>query len=363
MHEFHVTQKSIGLVPILTLSGYAIGLLLLVPLGDMIERKKTILISLALAFIALILVASAVNFQMLLVSSLLLGIFSCVPQLLIPFAAHLANPSERGRVVGKVMSGLLIGILLSRTLAGQIDAWFNWRMIYWLATVFMVIIWILLFKLLPENKSSFEGNYPDLLKSLVQLIKAYPSLRESAIIGALLFASLNAFWSTLIFILKVPPYHYGAQTAGYFGLLGAAGALCAPFVGKLADKKGPRIIIGYGILIEIISFLILMFFGLHLLGLIVFVVLMDLAQQSVHISNQTKVFALDPQARSRLNTVYMFTAFCGSAIGSAIGAYAFSIAGLTGIAMSGIIFLLMALGTFWFFSRQAKAPYIQALNV
>ncbi len=363
MHEFHVTQKTIGLIPIVTLFGYAIGLLLLVPLGDMLERKKTILISLALAFLALILVAVSVNLLMLLISSFLLGVFSCVPQLLIPFAAHLANPAERGKVVGKVMSGLLIGILLSRTLAGQIDFWFSWRMIYWLATLFMVIIWVVLFKLLPENKPTFQGNYSDLLKSLIDLIKTYPSLRESAIIGALLFAALNAFWSTLVFVLKIPPYHYGAQTAGLFGLLGAAGALCAPFVGKLADKKGPKLIIGTGIILELVSFLMLLFFGLHLTAMIAFVLLMDLAQQSVHISNQTKVFALNQEARSRLNTVYMFTAFCGSAIGSAIGSYAFSIAGLTGIAGSGILFLIIAFITFFYYSANSvKRGYHKLIN-
>lgn len=354
MHEFHVTQRTVGLVPIVTLFGYAIGLLLLVPLGDMIERKKTILISLALAAIALILVAVSVNLPMLIISSLLVGIFSVVPQLLIPFAAHLANPAERGKVVGMVMSGLLIGILLSRTLAGQIDAWSNWRVVYWFAAGFMVLIWIMLFKLLPQNKSDFQGSYADLLKSLGKLIKEYPSLRESAIIGALLFATLNAFWATLIFVLKVPPYHYGAQTAGYFGLLGAAGALFAPLVGKMVDKSGPRMIIGTGMVIEIISFIVLFFFGYHLAALIAFVLLMDLAQQSIHISNQTKVFALDPAARSRLNTVYMFSAFVGSGTGSAIGSLAFSTAGLAGVAGCGIVFLLTALSVFAFYSRKAS---------
>ncbi len=353
MREFHVSQKTVGTIPIFTQLGYALGLLLIVPLGDMIERKKTILISLALALVMLVVVAVSPNMTILIISSLFLGIFSVVPQLLIPFAAHLANPAERGKVVGTVMSGLLLGILLSRTLAGQVEAHFGWRMIYWIATGFMVIIWTGLYFLLPTNQSSFEGSYGSLLKSIVQLIKDYPSLRESAIIGALLFGALNLFWSTLVFVLKAPPYQYSTETVGWFGLLGAVGALGAPVFGRMADKKGPRTVIFIGIGIELISFIILFFFGFQLAGMVIFVVLMDLGQQSAHISNQTKVFALNPAARNRLNTVYMFTAFSGAATGSAIGSFAFATQGLRGICIGGFLLLLAAMGVFLYYSKRS----------
>lgn len=351
---FHASQNLIGLVPLVTVLGYGFGLLFVVPLGDMMEKKKTILISLSMAFIFLLLVSFSVNLLMLLLSSFFLGVFSVVPQLIIPFAAHLAAPQERGKVVGTVMSGLLIGILLSRTLAGFMDIHGGWRMVYFMASGLMVLLFWGLWKGLPEYKPSFQGHYGDLLISVWEIAKKYPSLRESAGIGFFLFAALNLFWSTLVFILKIPPYHYGADTAGLFGLIGAAGALAAPLFGRFSDKRGPRPVIILGIILESISFILLYFFGLHIGILILFVFLMDLGQQGTHISNQTKIFNLDPEARSRLNTVYMFTAFMGGALGSGLGATALSFGGLRGLSLAGFSLVILALLSFLFLGKMAN---------
>jgi len=359
LKTFHSSQKEIGWVPLLTVLGYGFGLLFVVPLGDMMEKKITILLSLVLAFIFLLLVSFSVNLTMLLVSSFFLGVFSVVPQLIIPFAAHLAAPGERGKVVGTIMSGLLIGILLSRTLAGFIDVHGGWRIVYLMAAAFMILLFLGLWKGLPNYKPEFQGHYGDLLISVWKIAIQYPSLRESAGIGFFLFAALNLFWSTLIFILKIPPYHFEADTAGLFGLIGAAGALAAPIFGRISDAKGPRPVIIMGIILEFISFILLYLFGSHLFILILFVFLMDLGQQGTHISNQTKIFSLDPAARSRINTVYMFTAFMGGALGSGLGATALAYEGLKGLSIAGFSLVILALTCFLGLGKRSEKNSIK----
>jgi predicted MFS family arabinose efflux permease len=363
LKTFHASQKEIGMVPLCTVLGYGFGLLFVVPLGDMMEKKRTILQSLVLAFIFLLLVCFSVNLTMLLISSFFLGVFSIIPQLLIPFAAHLAKPEERGKVVGTVMSGLLIGILLSRTLAGFIDIHGGWRIVYGMASVFMVILFLGLWKGLPSYTPEFKGHYGDLLISVWEMAKKYPSLRESAGIGFFLFAALNLFWSTLIFILKIPPYHFDADTAGLFGLIGAAGALAAPIFGRITDRRGTRPVIILGIVLEFISFILLYALGMHLWILIVFVFLMDLGQQGTHISNQTRIFSLDPNARSRVNTVYMFTAFMGGALGSGLGATALSMGGLKGISLAGLALVMMALICFLLLGRVKQKSNLVPMEI
>jgi len=363
MKDFQLSQQAIGWVPILTLLGYSLGLLWVVPLGDMLEKKITILVCLSIAMVFLIFIGLSQNPWELFLSSLGLGIFSVTPQLMIPFAAQLSRGKDSGKVVGFLMSGLLVGILLSRTFSGWIGLHMGWRWVYFIAAfLIFILIWILYFRL-PQFKPEYLGNYQELFGSLFQLIRKYPSLRESAMIGFFLFAAFNLFWSTLVFILKTPPYHYGSDMAGYFGLIGAAGAIFAPILGKLADQKGPRFIIGLGILLEILSFFLLWLGGNYFPALILFVVLMDLAQQGSHISNQSKVFKLDPESRSRMNTIYMFSAFIGGSMGSAIGSWAFSHFGLKGLAGSGMGLVFLALIIFsmkrfsnpWLLSRKVDS--------
>jgi len=341
---FHLSEQTAGLLTVITQAGYALGLLFAVPLSDMLERKRLIIFCIIMAGVMLVVVASAPNFSILCIASCLMGFFSMVPQMLIPFAANLAGDAERGRIVGTVMSGLLIGILLSRTLAGFVGAFFGWRMIYWIAAVLMIIIAFILRSLLPLSKGSYNGSYVALMRSILDLVGEYPELRSSALIGACLFAALNLFWTNLSFLLATPPYHYGADTVGLFGLLGAGGALAAPLFGKLSDQAGSQRIIYIGIGLEMISFLILLFAGFYLVALIAFVILVDLAQQMSHISNQTRVFSLQQDARSRLNTVYMFSSFMGAAFGSALGSYAWKEGRLVGICITAFLLLVVAMG-------------------
>jgi predicted MFS family arabinose efflux permease len=341
--QFNSSIREIGFIPMFTQIGYALGMLLFVPLGDMVERRRLILLMLGAVACALCLAALSPNLVWLIASSLLIGVTTIVPQLLVPFAAQMARPSERGRVVGSVMSGLLIGILLARTVSGFIGAQLGWRAMYWMAAALMVLLTILLAMLLPRSEPTFTGSYKELMRSLIELIKEEPSLREAAIIGAMLFAAFSAFWTTLVFLLEQPPFYYGSQAAGLFGLVGAAGALGASLAGQIVDRRSPKRILGLAILITIASFIIFWLLGQSLFGLIVGVVLMDLGVQGGNVSNQTRIYSLSSNAHNRLNTVYMVTYFVGGAAGSSLGAWSWSVARWGGVCLTGLIFLVLAL--------------------
>jgi predicted MFS family arabinose efflux permease len=317
--EFHITSAQAGHTSYLTQAGYAAGLLFLVPLGDMFERKKQIILTTVLAVISLIAAAISPAFWILEIACFLIGFSSCVPQLILPLAAHLSSAKQRGRVIGTVMSGLLIGILVSRTVSGFIGELYGWRIIFWIAAFICTIIIGLIYYRFPKNFPDFEGGYKKLMGSLITLIKQEPVLRESSIINFFVFMIFGAFWTNMVLLLAQQPYHFESDKIGLFGLVGAIGAFTAPIIGKLGDKGNPRIAIGYGLLILLLSQIVFYFFSNQLFIFIGGIILLEMGQQAVHISNQTRVYALDPAARNRLNTVLMTMSFIGASLGSAIG--------------------------------------------
>lgn len=326
----------------LTQLGYGLGLFLLVPLGDMIERRKLITVMLVLAGCALSVMAISPNTAVLYVISLAVGLASVVPQMIVPFAADLAQTKERGRVIGKVMSGLLIGILLARTFSGFVGAGLGWRTVYWIAAGLMLLLAVLVARLFPQSVPAESGlSYRQVLASLGTLIKEQPVLREAAMNGALIFACFSVFWSTLVFFLN-GHYAAGSETAGLFGLVGVVGAMAAPIVGRIADHRSPRLTVGLAVVIILLSFLCFWMYGFHWWGLIVGVILLDLGTQSGQISNQTRVYSLIPGARNRLNTVYMVSYFAGGALGSYFGALCWSLWGWRGVCFLGIGLMLTA---------------------
>jgi predicted MFS family arabinose efflux permease len=343
---FHASIRQVGFIPMCTQLGYALGMLMFVPLGDMVERRKLIVIMLAAVALALIAAAVSPSLVWLTVASLAIGVTTIVPQLIVPFAASLANPAQRGKVVGTVMSGLLIGILLARTVSGFVGAHLGWRAMYWIAAGLMALLALVLGFELPESRPSFSGSYLQLMRSLPTLIKEQPVLREAALIGALLFGAFSVFWTTLVFLLEVPPYHYGSQVAGLFGLVGAVGALGASFAGRFADKRSPVLLVGLAIVITILSYFIFSLFGLNLWGLILGVVLLDLGVQAGHVTNQTRIYSLSTDVHNRVNTVYMVTYFIGGSIGSALGSWAWSAWGWNGVSIVGLLMLALALIVF-----------------
>ncbi len=339
---FQVSPSLIGTAAMLIQIGYALGLFFLVPLGDIRERRSLIMIMLGCCLTALIGISFAANIGWLLAGSLLVGLTSIVPQLIVPLAAHLAAPAVRGRVIGSVMSGLLIGILLSRTFSGIVGSLWNWQAVYRLAAV-MIGLLILAFHLwLPKSEPDSAMSYGQLIRSMGLLLRTQPVLREASLVGAMMFASFSVFWTTLSFMLKSSAYHLGVQAAGLFGLVGVAGALAASVVGRMTDRKQPLFTLSIAIALSAASYLCFWAFGEQMAGLIGGVILLDLGIQSGQISNQARIYALDSAARNRINAVYMVSYFCGGALGSWLGSLGWARYGWTGVCALGMIFQAIA---------------------
>ena len=341
---FRLSDSSASLVATATQVGYTLGMLFVVPLGDMLERKRLILIMLLGAAGCMALAAVAPSFALLTTASVLIGILSAVPQLLVPMAAHLAPEASRGRVVGHVMSGLLVGILLSRTVSGYVGLHLGWRAMFEIGAGLMVLLVALLAWKLPTDRPHFTGSYTSLMKSLLTLTREQAPLRRAALVGASLFAAFSVFWTTLAFFLEGAPYHYGSDVAGFFGLIGAFGALAAPLAGRTADTKGPSYTIVLGIVLALVAYAVLGFGGQYVAGLVLGVILLDVGVQTAHISNQSLIFSLVPEARSRLNTVYMTAYFIGGSVGSLAGGLAWAHGGWPGVCLVGGAFVAVSLG-------------------
>jgi predicted MFS family arabinose efflux permease len=340
---FGASERAIGAVPMLSQVGYAVGLLLIVPLGDILQRRRLIVGLLGAVTLALVGVALSRNLPWLLAASLAVGVTTVVPQILLPLAAQLSPPARRGRAVGTVMMGLLLGILLSRTASGLIADRFGWRTVYWAAAGTMVLLAAVLGPLLPAHDVHEDLSYGRLLRSVWEQARQYATLRQAMLNGALLFAAFSAFWATLVFRLETPPLHYGAKVAGMFGLVGAAGALIAPLVGRWADRLAPRVMITAASAGVLASFAIFWAGGSTLWGIALGVVVLDMAVQAAQVTNMTRIYRLSATAHSRVNSAFMVTYFAGGAIGSLLGAYAWSWAKWPGVCGVGIALAAIAL--------------------
>ncbi len=338
---FKVSELQISSVPMLTQIGYAVGLFLIVPLGDKFKRKKLILMDFFFIFIALLGAAFAQNPLQLKIASFFIGLTSVVPQIMVPMAAQLAEPEKRGAAIGSVMTGMFIGILGSRTISGFVGEIYGWQEMYFIAAGIMVILFFALLKFLPEIYPDFKGTYPELIKSIVDQFQKYPKLRLAAFRGALDFAGFSIFWTTMVFLLQGEPFKLGSNAAGAMGLVGIAGAVVASFVGKLSDRMSKSKLIIIGAVAIMISWIIIGFSYASLIGLIIGAFLLDLGVQSVHITNQTIIFEDNPTARNRINTVYMVLYFAGGALGTFIGGYIWYYFKWTGISIAGIVISLL----------------------
>ncbi|WP_081468566.1 MFS transporter [Desulfosporosinus orientis] len=340
--SFHVTQVSVGFVAMLTQVGYALGMLSILPLADIKEKRSLIVTMLLFSACALLFMSFSFNITVISIASFAVGFTSVVPQLIVPFAAQLANPKERGRIIGSVMSGLFVGILVSRTFSGIVGEYWGWRTVYLIAAGLMIILALFLRRLLPLCPPISRMNYRDLFKSMVSLSKNLHVLREASLNGALMFAAFSAFWTSLVFLLESSHYHLGADIAGMFGLVGVTGALAAPIVGRTADKRSPRFTVGIGMISVILAYVCFWILGFKLWGLIIGVILLDLGVQSCQISNQARVHALNDEARNRLNTVYMVSYFFGGAVGSYLGSYCYANFNWYGVCVLGLLTQLLA---------------------
>ncbi|MBX9889724.1 MAG: MFS transporter, partial [Amoebophilaceae bacterium] len=294
--SFQVSPTTVGSAAMLTQIGYAIGMLFILPLADMVNKKRLIC-SVALgAAIILLIIGITNSLWVFLIATLLLGVFFVTPQLIIPLGAELADAQKRGAVIGKIMSGLFIGILLSRTVSGFIGEYFGWHMVYFIASGLMLFIVIMVVFYLPNYHNAQSVKYLDLFLSMFQIVKQEKTLRSAALSGGLTFAVFSIFWTTLPFWLASPQYSFGPQVVGIFGLVGVIGVIAAPVVGKMADRRSPETTISWAIVIVILSYLCFLLLGKHIFGLVIGVILLDLGIQSCHISNQARIFALSDTA-------------------------------------------------------------------
>jgi predicted MFS family arabinose efflux permease len=333
--SLHTGAGETALVVTAAQVGYGLGLALLVPLGDVLVRRRFVPGILVVAALALLAAAAAPNIVVLIAAVAVAGICSVAAQVLVPFSATLADDDQRGRVVGTVMSGLLVGILLARTVSGLIADAAGWRTVFVVAAGVVLSMAALLHRRLPGEQVRPRLDYADLLRSVVRLLATEPVLRLRAALGALAFATFNVIWTSLAFLLVGPPYHFTEATIGLFGLLGAAGALAATFSGRLADRGFERWVSGTSLALTLVSFGLLALGRRDVWALMAGILVADLGIQAVHIQNQQLIFAIDPEARSRLNTGYMVLYFVGGALGSASAGAAYAAAGWPAVVVLG----------------------------
>lgn len=327
-HTYGATAGRTGFVAVATQVGYAMGLLLFVPLGDLLERRALMMRMFGAVAVALVLVAFAPTLGWLIAGSVLIGLLASVTHVVLPIAPDLVSDEQRGRAIGIVMTGLLLGILLARTFAGWVSHITGWRSVFLVAAIMNGAFVPLLWRVMPKLPPKQTLRYRDAMKSLWTLYRTQPLLRESSELGALVFASFSCFWTTLAFMLY-SHYGLGAGVAGTFGVVGAAGAMVAPIAGRLSDKHGSRWVVSVGMSLLGVSYLLLwgeesarLSTVFHLVLLVVGVVVLDMGAQMTQVANQTRIFGLDASARSRLNTVYMTVYFSGAAVGSALATLA-----------------------------------------
>lgn len=344
---FNLSASSAGFIVTAAQLGYAAGLLFLVPLGDMFERRLLIVSMTLLAAGGMLITASSQSLTMMIVGTALTGLFSVVAQILVPLAATLASPEKRGKVVGTIMSGLLLGILLARTVAGLLASLGGWRTVYWVASVLMVIMALALWRGLPKVKQENHLNYPQLLASVFSLFTQDKLLRTRALLGCFTFANFSILWTSMAFLLAAPPFNYSEGVIGLFGLAGAAGALGARPAGGLADKGKSHLTTSAGLVLLLLSWAAIWYGHISVLALIVGILVLDLTVQGVHITNQTVIYRVKPEARNRLTAGYMTSYFIGGAAGSLISASAWQHAGWSGVCAIGAIVATLNLLVWW----------------
>ncbi|MBY6678016.1 MFS transporter [Rhodococcus sp. BP-332] len=357
--SFDIEEGTAGILVTTAQIGYAIGLAFLVPLGDLIERRRLIVTAALICAVADGIAVVSPGFPMLAAALVLAGVGASAAMVIVPLASALAAEEDRGRTVGTVMSGLLTGILLARTVSGFLSELGGWRLVYGVAAVAIALLAVVLRKYVPVSTPVVTDTYRGILGSILTLVRELRELRLRMALGALLMAAFSVLWTGLAFLLAAPPFSYGDAVIGLFGIAGVAGALMAPIAGRMTDKGHGRRATTLCLTILLASWALL-FLGSGssavwaVVVLIVGIMALDLGTQGAHISNQNVVFVLDPPARSRLNTAYMVSYFGGGVLGSVAASVSYSVGGWAVLCLTGAAISLAALAI-WLLGRSASS--------
>lgn len=357
--DFKVSESEVGAIAMLTQIGFAVGLLVIVPLGDLLKRKKLIVSDFGFIILALLGMAFSQTILQLYIFSFLIGLSSVTPQVFVPMAASLAKPENRTKSIGFVMSGLLIGILSSRILSGFIGELYGWRAMFFIAAALMVVLWLLIIWKLPEVYPQYKGTYLKLMKSVFYYARTEPVLQAAALRGGLTFASFSAFWTSLVFHLEKAPFFVGSAVAGGFGIIGIAGAMMAVYTGNLAKKFPYFKLTTWFIIFFMLSWAVFYSAGYTYWGLIIGVIILDIGTQAIHIMNQSSIFALHPEANNRLNTVYMTTYFIGGSLGTFLAALFWEHWQWNGVLLVGAGFSVLSLIAHFLYRKVYFSKLIQ----
>lgn len=353
-NEFSINHSIIGIVITVTQIFYGLGLLLLVPLGDLLNQRRLIVGQMLLSTTALVIVGTASSSMVLFAGMALVGLLAVVTQTLVAFAATIASPTERGRVVGIVTSGIVIGILLARTFAGILTDVAGWRSVYLFSAALMLLMVFMFIKMLPNVEREVKSlSYPQLIRSVLALFIQERTLRVRSVLAMLIFADFSILWTSLVLPLSTPPIALSHSAIGAFGLVGVAGALAAARAGKLADQGYGQRTTGIALALLLISWLFISYIQQSLIALVIGIVLLDLAVQAIHVTNQTMILPLHTEARSRLTAGYMVFYSIGSAGGSIASTQIYAHFGWGGVSLLGASVSAFAL-LFWAMTRRVK---------
>lgn len=332
-----------NMIAVVTQVGYALGLLLIVPTGDLISRRKIIVVCMTMAALMTLTIARTSHIYTIWVASLIMGACSIVPQLFIPVAGQFSKPENKSRNMGFVLSGLLTGILGARVISGMVGEWMGWRMMYYIAGGIMIVCLGLTLWTMPQMQKNFSGSYAGLMRSVGRIFMNHPNIRVNALRAAFGFGSTLSFWACLAFHLAGKPFSAGSDAVGYLGLCGVASATVASGIGKYIPRYGTKRFCIVGSITQIIAWVVAYAFGYTYLGLIVALILVDSGLQCLQLSNQSACIQEVPEAANRVNTIFMTTYFIGGSLGTFCAGQGWHIAGWTGICAIGMLFALISL--------------------
>lgn len=353
--SLHIATQQTAALPVWAQAGYGCGLFFIAPLGDLLNRKKLILLLQLGMLLALLAMTQAPSLQTLALSSFCIGLFGVSVQILVPMAASLASSTAKGKVVGMVFTGSLTGILAARVISGLIAQWLGWRWVFGISMVLIMLASLLFILFLPSVQATHRSSYHGLLRSTLHQAARFRALRRLSLLGALAFGAFCAFWTTLTLKLSAAPFHYDSGAIGLFGLLALAGTLVAPAFGKLADRSDPRRTQIYSVLLMLLGVLALQLWQNALLSLIVATLLLDIGMQITQVNNLAQIYRLDESAHSRINTFFMTCFFLGGAAGTAAGVAAWHAGGWPLVGWQLLLWCALALLVTIVSLRTAKA--------